>query len=750
MADEPQRPLLNPVLSLKIEPKPETQPGGGKNRDSIRTDRLAGQQQTLSSAAMHLHRMRARLPLFGEKTHLLVRMFAEDSLAPSYTPTDLFGPPQGCQLVAPFRNGYLVEAEVEALPRLAQIIQNPPTIAIQCDISRVKTLSRFSRRDRLRRHTLDELWEAAPANDQGHLFVVWFAPFRNRNAQEELLQKIESLSSERVLLPTFTTVRLLTGPGETGEAAGAVTTPSQSSIARALRGYRNTGVSRASVRIPTKQAFSQILSSGVSHRIDPVRPIRVAAPGEGTEPVPPGEIGDAPIVGVVDGGLHAQSYAEAEAWRAPPLVSNAQADRRHGNAISSLIVQGYAWNTNRPLPALNCRVGTVQAVPQLGANRQFDERELVDYLAAVMRAHPETRVWNISANQETNDFDAEEVSVLGYELNELARAAGILPIISIGNTRPGGGSRPNPPADCDAAIVVGGRQADAKGKPGTACRKCLSGPGPDGMLKPDVSWYSQLRMIGGVIDTGSSYPTALVSSLAAHTVSNLRDPSPDLAKALIINASERESHDPSLGWGTPYHGYVPWICEPGSVTLAWRAQLDPGASYYWNDIPIPRELIRNGKLFGRARLTAILRPLVSPFGGANYFASRLQTSLRYQADGEWKPLLGTMLESTLKEQDARDDLKKWQPVRRHYRDFRKRTGLNFEGNSLQLYARVFTRDLYQFEWSRHRKAGGQEVTFVLTFWSADNTDPIYNSMVQELGNFVESAVINQDIEVSNE
>ena len=67
----------------------------------------------------------------------------------------------------------------------------------------------------------------------------------------------------------------------------------------------------------------------------------------------------------------------------------------------------------------------------------------------------------------------------------------------------------------------------------------------------------------------------------------------------------------------------------GSVTLAWRAQLEPGTAYYWNDIPIPPELVRDRKLYGRARLTAVLRPLVSPFGGANYFASRLETSLRY-------------------------------------------------------------------------------------------------------------------------
>ena len=227
---------------------------------------------------------------------------------------------------------------------------------------------------------------------------------------------------------------------------------------------------------------------------------------------------------MVDGGPYAASYSAA--WRAPPLVSDAQADRR--TAPISLIVQGHAWNTNRPLPALTCRVGTVQAVPHETANRRFDERELIEYLAAVVRAHPETHVWNISANQEGPQFDPDEISVLGHEITELARAANILPVVSVGNVRSGTRTRLSPPADSEAAITVGGRQADAQGHPAGACPRCLTGPGPDGMLKPDVAWFSELRMIGGAVGAASSYPTALVSSLAAHTFANLREPTPDL------------------------------------------------------------------------------------------------------------------------------------------------------------------------------------------------------------------------------
>ena len=501
MADgDRERPLLNPVLRLKMDGTPEPQTGGGKGRDSVVIGRLEQQQRVLAAATQALYREREVLPAYGGRTHLLIKMFVEDSLAPSHTPTDLFGPVNGCQLVAPFRHGYVVEAEIDSLPRLTQAIRRPVNFAIQSDISRVQSVGQFMPEQRLRHQSVQQLWNAAPDDDEGRLFVVWLSPFRNREAQEAVLREIDLLVQHRVLLPTYTSVRLVSGP-DAEPVAGPVVTPRQSSVARAMRGYRNTGIGRATVRIPSQSALNQLVASGISHRIDPVRPISAAAPGEGQEPAPLLVPSDAPIVGVVDGGLHAQSYAAAEVWRAPPLVSNSQADRRHGNAISSLVVQGHAWNTNRPLPQLTCRIGSVQALPHQSANRRFDEQELIDYLAAVIRAHPDTHVWNISANQDGQGLDPDEVSFLGHELHELARAANVLPVVSVGNVRTGSGQRPNPPADCEAAITVGGRGADARGQPSDGCPRCLGGPGPDGMLKPDVSWFSQLRMIGGFVGT---------------------------------------------------------------------------------------------------------------------------------------------------------------------------------------------------------------------------------------------------------
>ncbi|MCY1436725.1 hypothetical protein D9M71_528570 [compost metagenome] len=251
-------------------------------------------------------------------------------------------------------------------------------------------------------------------------------------------------------------------------------------------------------------------------------------------------------------------------------------------------------------------------------------------------------------------------------------------------------------------------------------------------------------MIGGVTNTGSSYSAALISSLAAHTFINLKDPTPDLVRALLINSSERQAHCNELGWGTPWASdQLPWTCKEGTVTLAWTSKLRPGFAYYWNEIPIPKEMIKNGKLYGGASLTAIIKPKTSELGGSNYFSTRLQVALQGTAgNGKTINLLGSMKESKEKEETARNELAKWSPIRRHAAPF---SGKTIDLSSMRLHARVYTRDLYQFGLESHHDLDEQEVSFVLTFEGAEEDSDIYNSMANRLGTDVESAVIEESI-----
>lgn len=67
---------------------------------------------------------------------------------------------------------------------------------------------------------------------------------------------------------------------------------------------------------------------------------------------------------------------------------------------------------------------------------------------------------------------------------------------------------------------------------------------------------------------------------------------------------------------------------------------------------------------------------------------------------------------------------------------------------MRLNARVFTRDLFQYDMSHHSELAPQEVAFVLTLSALDADSALYDSTVQSMGAELESAVLNQDIQVN--
>ena len=89
-------------------------------------------------------------------------------------------------------------------------------------------------------------------------------------------------------------------------------------------------------------------------------------------------------------------------------------------------------------------------------------------------------------------------------------------------------------------------------------------------------------------------------------------------------------------------------------------------------------MLFESKIIGEGAFTAVLQPLVSPFGMANYFSSRIEVALQhrtwkrteYGVVEKWSNLLGTMRESTIAETEARAELAKWNPVRHHKREMK--------------------------------------------------------------------------------
>ena len=755
MVDDPRRPLLNPVLRFTKDPRPEGVPGGGKNLSSIKRGRLAEQRRILSKQFLDLSGQAAHRPRFDGRVVLYAAMF-DDSLAPSYTPLDLFQAARSARLIAPYRSGYLVEMAADRLGPYARFVQSARRTKDLVDISRVESVRFFENEDASGSANLNETWEAAPETEEGKVFVVWLMPLRGREAAEELIRRLGDLR-DGTILPAPPLLERIEVGGDTDMSIAmrrslrsAKATGDRINVA--MRAYRQHRRARTTIIVPSMAALGQLVASGAVFRIEPAQEISSTSPGEGREPERPlpGDMTTLPIVGVVDGGLTATSYHHAEAWRAPPLVPDGAADTQHGNRVTSLVVQGHDWNNNLTLPSLYCQVGTVQAVAKADSRRTFlDPQEFVAYLDCVMAAYSETRVWNLSLNQ-PHSCDRDMVSPLGHDIAALVRKHRVLPITSVGN-KPG--SLLQPPGDCEAAITVGGRIHDDTGQPAGECPVSLSGPGPSSMLKPDLSHFSHVRALGGVLTRGSSFSTSLMSPLAAHTMERVRNASPDLVKALLLHSADGVRFDPALGFGTPTVSSMPWECRPGFVTLQWRASLRTSGAYYW-ELPIPESLKRTGKLRGMGILTAILNPhpMVTDYAGPNYFSIRLATALQYQrgitrkGTIKFHNLLGSIDTEKLTEQEARTHNHKWSPIRHHRDEFKR---ISFEGNMLRIYARLYARDLYLYDYTSAKDIPEMETTFVLSLSAGNDNDDIYDELRNELGIFVETSIIESDIDVEN-
>lgn len=736
----PENVAVNPILTFKRTPAPKGITGGGKNANGIKSSLLSQQRSYLSSKLKEISQSSISEVTFAGKTHLIAKM-QDDSHSPSWTPNDLFCKEYNCEIISPAYEGFLIEASTDAIDKLAAWITVSQKTRELVDISRVKSVDLFGREETLRGRNASDLWGDDDPNSH-KVFNFWLKPFKHREAREAL-----STTFKKKILETE--CRLGDPEFDTPSSQAA----SKDGLEAVLDDYCQKGIASLSLEVANKEALERLLASGAIYRIEPSTPLTTTCKaGEGQEPAPKAVSRDSPVVVIIDGGVSASSYIPLQRISLQPLVNDCLANKAHGNKVTSLVCHAHAWNNNRPLPKLDCTFISAQAICKENAQKSPTNSQLISYLESVAeQTAGHANVWNLSFNQIVNKIKEPEVSYLGHEISKISRKYGILPVISIGNLNHNSVNKVLcPPADCESALTISGREYESDEAPlGSASSFSLRGPGPAGMKKPDLSWYGTLRMIGGSEDHGTSFSTPLVSSLAAHAFSNIKSATPDLVRALLINKADLQEHNPSLGWGTPFSDEnLPWHCPAGTVTLTWVSELKPGYDYYWNDIPVPEELFEKGKFRGTVILTAILEPLVSEAGGQNYFATRLQTSLQAKSQtGATIPLAGSMKESKEKELLARDELSKWSPVRHHAQTHQGKT---IQPDSVRLYARVFARDLYQFDVEHHSELGKQNVAFVLTFKAANSKPSLYDTMVSRLGSDVESALISQEVEVTNE
>lgn len=742
MADN--RPVFNnPALRLTKSPSEQkVRASGGRKLEKQRAERFDACRRRAYERVSQLLDQFSTLPRFSDRT-LVWMQFYHDSAAPSHTPNELCGVP-GCQITAPWRGGYVIELTEQGLRNLRGRIDNP-TKQAQIDISNILNIEPFTSALQREYERHSDLASQAYRDEKNRIWIRFtVAPYASTDSQSAVCSYLED---------TLRDVWMLPPTEETSDQPTARDLVPAQGRTLALYGAGRSQPKTLILGLSRPEHISELLLSGSIGRWEPITTPRSVSPGAGREPEElPYDLDRAPIIGVIDGGYHANSYLNAVAWESDKLVTDDEADRRHGNMLAAMIVDATRWSNSLPIPDLPCRLGIVQAVQRDDILvTPVTAEELILHLDKVMADQPETRVWNLSAN---TPFAAHEfeVSEMAHLLAGVCRKHQNLIVISSGNRELGSPDIISPPADCDAALVVAGRSTTGLFEAlGGKCDISRTAFGPELMFKPDLSWFSTHRVLGGSIVRGSSFAAPLVSRLAAHCFEHVSNPTPDLVRGLILNAADlpKGKYDEHLGYGSPVLINEPWNCPPNMVIMAWSEAMRAQQSYYWTDIAIPPSMIKNGRLVGRIRLIAILEPTVER-AGDEYFSLRIQSNVRHLPKGKekWAGLLGTDKPTTY-EHKARREEQKWQPVQFLEAQFTEKNGPFLEADRLQVGARLYWRHRFLFDDAIIRERA-HEVTFVLTLESQNSDDDTYNEFRLMMGTEIEEMGIAIETEVQNE
>ena len=264
MPTKPNSPVLQLVTEPFKIPRPNLTKGSGKSKNKIIHKRLLQQQEVLAECLQAIIDSRNKQTLFGEYYLLLcIRMF-DDSIASTHTPNNLFSKKSDCALVAPLKNGYLVETNINSIPKLIEMINNPPSYVVQYDISRVKSIHAFNNYDILRGQNINQLWKVAHPNKNGRLFSIWLCPYSNFAARIDLANRFIELVSNVQNFRLCEQTKL----SQNTDLENPIVNWNFNQELVAYTEYQSVG--HREIEIFTKDAISDLVNSGTVFRIEPI------------------------------------------------------------------------------------------------------------------------------------------------------------------------------------------------------------------------------------------------------------------------------------------------------------------------------------------------------------------------------------------------------------------------------------------------------------------------------------------------
>ncbi|MFL0247341.1 S8 family peptidase [Candidatus Clostridium stratigraminis] len=381
-----------------------------------------------------------------------------------------------------------------------------------------------------------------------------------------------------------------------------------------------------------------------------------------------------PVVGVIDTQFDNRVYFHEWVKYEKKLSSDIEIeeeDYKHGTAVSSIIVDGPAFN-----PGLDDGCGRFRVrhfgVAKAGKFSSFTILKLIRNIVAVNR---DIKVWNLSlgsAMQINNNFISPEAA----ELDKIQSEYDVIFVVAGTNKgkRIQAPYKIGAPADSLNSLVV--NAVDFTGKSASYTR---IGPVLSFFHKPDVSYYGGdgpekivvFEPLGKAYVTGTSFAAPWITRKMAYLI-HIMGLSREVAKALLIDSAAgwKRKDDGSFRIG---YGIVPKRIEDilhskdDEIRFIMTGSIDEYETYTYN-IPVPQDMNAHPYF---AKATLVYFPKSDRNQGVDYTSTEMDIHFGRIMDKAGKAVIKTIdcnnqAEDgviTIYEEEARKMYRKWDNVK---------------------------------------------------------------------------------------
>ncbi len=419
-----------------------------------------------------------------------------------------------------------------------------------------------------------------------------------------------------------------------------------------------------------------------------------------------------PAVGIIDSGVAENSFLRK--WEAGRelFVEPEHMDTAHGTFVTGrALVCGESFGGTEFLD--------VAVMPGRNGTPP-DLARLAEILRNVVpRYSGRIKIWNLSLG--TDMTAGENISLFAYILDSIQREQDVLFVLPAGNYTPlrtwsteelRDDDLITIPAESLFALTVGSvshieTNLTPIHSPSLFSRR---GRGVFSSVKPELVYYGGTheqrfgqQIPRGVFsigkfneiaeDTGTSHAAPAVASAAAKLHSLLgKAATVDAVKALMIHKASGGSPEGTYtGWGLPEQPENIMRTDGSTVTLLHTGIYSKGNYIETGAVPVPPEMLKDGKLTGAVRITLSCRPPVSTGYPGYYTCASLKASLGYYKNGKWNSLITERNLRFLPDTPAERNSFLWLPLKDYYAEF----STAFSADSFYIRITASKRDFWK-------------------------------------------------------